>query len=222
MAENEGSKRLRLDKTDWAKIGKSLLLTVVAAVCVAVASFLDNLQSDPLFADKSDLTVMIASTCIPFVVNVLRKIAADNRAKATLSAFLCVVLIGACATGAGNVDRQVSIEGCNDVTFGARMFGSGTLAPPSNAATDQTMDFGTTIEGIPLELALGKSSNGYFMGSSVSIKDCTTVRFMVESMGTDMIGPDPALLLEKIFVPSADPDPFGDRYWSGGSVEEDQ
>jgi hypothetical protein len=71
----ETSKFLTLDKTDLQKLGKSLLLTIVAAAGVAVASWFDAL---PTVEDWGAFAPVVGAFA-PFVANVIRKLLSTSR-----------------------------------------------------------------------------------------------------------------------------------------------
>jgi hypothetical protein len=72
---NTTSKFLTLDKTDLQKLGKSLLLSIVAAAGVAVAAWFDALPS----AEEWGALAPIIAAFAPFVANVIRKLLSNAK-----------------------------------------------------------------------------------------------------------------------------------------------
>lgn len=58
-----------LNTKDWKSIGKSLLLTVVAAVALALANWLTNLDLVETFGKAAPYIAAF----VPFVINFLRR-----------------------------------------------------------------------------------------------------------------------------------------------------
>lgn len=69
------SKFLTLDKTDIVKLGKSLLLAIVGAAGLAVASWFDLL---PTVEDWGAFTPVVGAFA-PFVANVIRKLLSSTK-----------------------------------------------------------------------------------------------------------------------------------------------
>lgn len=129
------------------------------------------------------------------------------------SLLVCFMLMG-CAFGAGQSKRSSTISGCNDVTVAYRRIASGGMNPPEGAKTSYSEDLGLTIDGVPVKFNAGQESNGYFLGASMKIEDCTKVQFIYEEALSDTIGVDIPQSLGKLWIPSEDPDLFGDKEWA--------
>lgn len=66
---SEESKPGELNTRDWKSIGKSLLLTVVAAVAIALVDWLANLDLVATFGKYAPYIAVI----MPFIINFLRR-----------------------------------------------------------------------------------------------------------------------------------------------------
>lgn len=72
---SENSNPGELNKTDWKSIGKSLLLTVIAAVAIAIADWIAKLDLVATFGHLAPYVAVV----IPFVVNFLRRWAGTGK-----------------------------------------------------------------------------------------------------------------------------------------------
>jgi len=78
MSNLEGSTNLSLNKMDWTKIGKGLLIAIAGAIVVFLTNFQADVDWNALLGQWGPTAGAFAGAIISVVVNLLRKFIVDN------------------------------------------------------------------------------------------------------------------------------------------------
>lgn len=178
-----GAKRGKLNSVDWAKIGKSFLLCIVAGVAGAVITFLDGLRDDPIIKTLDPNTALLIGTALTFVVNTIRKVCENNGV--LLGALLCCFLIvGGCA----NTEQQQKVslgEIGGNLYIDNREVMSGTQLPAPETVVDVTAKVPLKELLSDLEAAGLIKNNAMGLGMSLEVDRVVgDVEIFTESIGS--------------------------------------